>query len=83
MSPFNPGDLYPAWGHALGETDLIKETMLKLFHNELNGGSGSISIAPEVEELLPDILQASRVCVIAFTHPGEYLPFFLSYFSHL
>lgn len=77
MSPFNPADLNPAWHHAIQETDLIKEIMLKVFHNELKGGSGDIEIAPEVEELLPEILQAFRVCVIAFTHLGQYLILFL------
>ena len=72
----SPYDLYDKWEQGIHDAHLVAQVAWQIFKAELasmdeQNFCDAIQIPEAIEDFLPDILQASRVCASAFQNPGK------------
>ena len=72
----SPYDLYDKWEQGIHDAHMVAQVAWQIFKAELasvdeQNFCDAIQIPEAIEDFLPDILQASRVCASAFQNPGK------------
>lgn len=72
MSLTPPEEVNANWDAAQRKARIVGNVFVQLFVAELKGKEQAVVIPHEADDLLPDIMQATRTCVLAFTNKSKW-----------